>query len=92
MKRDNINKDTIEIILTGISFVFGTFCLALCYNLFFVPNNLVVGGTSGLALIVEKVIGFNSQLFIYISSLLLLLVSYIFLGKDETQKTIIGST
>lgn len=91
MKRDNINKDTIEIILTGVTFVFGTFCLALCYNLFFVPNNLVVGGTSGLALVVEEATGFNSQIFIYISSLLLLLISFIFLGKEVTKKTIIGS-
>ncbi len=86
-----ISKDTKEIIITGISFVFGTFCLALCYNLFFVPNNLVVGGVSGLGLVIEKLCGFNSQLFIYATSFLLLIVSFCFLGKSETKRVVIGS-
>lgn len=86
-----ISKDTKELLLTGISFVFGTFCLALCYNLFFVPNNIVVGGTSGLAIILEEVAGINSQIFIYVTSILLLIVSFIFLGKEATKRTVIGS-
>lgn len=86
-----ISKDTKELLLTGISFVFGTFCLALCYNLFFVPNNIVVGGTSGLAIILEEVAGINSQIFIYVTSILLLIISFIFLGKEATKRTVIGS-
>ena len=90
-KKVRVSRDTKEIIFTGVSFVFGTFCLALCYNLFFVPNNFVVGGTSGLAQITEELTGFNSQIFIYFSSIILLLISYIFLGKEETSRTVIGS-
>ena len=83
--------ETIKIIFTGFGFVFSVFCLALCYNLFFVPNNLVVGGVSGLAIVVQSVTNFNGQLFIYIGSIALLIVSYVFLGKEETRRTIIGS-
>lgn len=90
-KKRKISKDLKEIILTGLSFVFGTFLLALCYNLFFVPNNIVVGGMSGLAIIIEELIGMNSQVFIYSSSIILLIVSYIFLGKSKTKRTVIGS-
>lgn len=86
-----ISKDTKETILTGVSFVFGTFCLALCYNLFFTPNDIVVGGMSGIAIVVNHLTGFNSQIFIYVSSTLLLIVSYLFLGKEETQRVIIGT-
>lgn len=93
MKRKvkNINLETKNTIITGVSFVFGTFCLALCYNLFFVPNNLVVGGTSGLAIILHELFNINSQVFIYATSIVLLIVSYVFLGKEETQRTVIGS-
>ena len=93
MKRDKelISKDFKELVITGTSFVFGTFCLALCYNLFFLPNSLVVGGTSGLAQILERIFGWNSQILIYIFSLSLLMISYIFLGKERTSKTVIGS-
>ncbi len=82
---------TRDLIVTGVSFVFGTFCLALCYNLFFVPNNLVVGGVSGIGILVQELTGFNSQSFIYIVSTLLLIVSYIFLGKEETKRVAIGT-
>lgn len=86
-----ISKDTKETILTGVSFVFGTFCLALCYNLFFIPNDIVVGGMSGIAIVINHLTGFNSQIFIYVSSTLLLIISYLFLGKEETQRVIIGT-
>ena len=89
-ERKKISKDTKETIITGVSFVFGTFCLALCYNLFFNPNDIVVGGMSGLAIVVNHLTGFNSQIFIYVSSTLLLIVSYIFLGKEEAQRVFIG--
>lgn len=90
-KKFIIKKDTKELLITGISFVFGTFCLALCYNLFFVPNDIVVGGTSGLAIILEDVFSINSQVFIYATSIVLLIVSFVFLGKEETERTVIGS-
>jgi len=90
-EKDTFNKEIKELLITGISFVFGTFCLALCYNMFFVPNNIVVGGMSGLAIIIENLTGFSSQIFIYLSSILLLIVSFIFLGKEKTNKTIVGS-
>lgn len=91
VKKELIKKETKEPIVVGASFVFGTYCLALCYNLFFVPNNLVVGGTSGLAIVLEELFNINSQVFIYATSIILLIVSYIFLGKEETKNTVIGS-
>ena len=93
MKKDDLknNQSNIEVIVSGLSFVVGTFLLALCYNLFFAPNNLVVGGMSGLGIVIESMTGFSSQLFIYVSSILLLIVCYSFLGKEETKKVAIGS-
>ena len=91
MKGLKISKDTKDLIVTGVSFVFGTFFLALCYNLFFLPNNFVVGGMSGLSIVVEHLTGFNAQAFIYITSFLLLIASYFCLGKEETERVLIGS-
>ena len=65
--------------------------MALCYNLFFVPNNIVVGGTSGLAIILNHIFGINIQVFIYVTVIFLLIISYIFLGKKETRRTVVGS-
>lgn len=82
---------TIHIVYKGVSFVFGVFLLALCYNLLLLPNNLVVGGMSGLAIIFQNLFSWNATIFIYLSSLSLLLISFIFLGKQKTANTILGS-
>ena len=69
----------------------GVTLLALNYNLFLVPNSLVIGGTSGLAIIFQKLWGLDPQIFLYIASAILLIISFIFLGKEETMKTLLGS-
>lgn len=70
---------------------FGVALLALNYNLFLLPNNLVIGGTSGLAIIFQELFGISPSLFLYITTVILLIVSLVFLGKKETSNTIIGS-
>lgn len=76
-------------ILKECSFVLGVFLLALNYNLFFLPNNLVIGGTTGLSIILKRYV--SPTIFIYIASFILLIVSFIFLGKEVTKNTILGS-
>lgn len=70
-------------------FILGVFLLGLTYNLFFLPNNLVIGGTTGLSIIFKNKI--NPQIFIYIFTLLLLSLSYFVLGKESSKKTLFGS-
>ena len=92
MKREELSKSNIiSLVMTGLGFVFGVFCLALSYNLFFVPNNIVVGGLSGLSIIVNELFGINAQAFIYIASFILLIICYIFLGKEESKKVLLGT-
>ena len=87
-----IKLDDFKSILNkGILLVFSVFLLALCYNLFLLPNNLTVGGVSGIAIVVQEICGFDSTLFIYISTIFLIITSFIFLGKKTTLNTILGS-
>lgn len=74
-----------------ILMILGTFLLGLNYNLFLKPNNLIVGGTSGLAIIFNDIFGWNDQIFIYTTAIILIGISFIFLGKDKTMKSIFGS-
>ncbi len=71
--------------------ILGVFLLALNYNLFFVPNNLVTGGTSGLAIVFQELWGWNNEIFIYVSSFILLIISFIVLGVKKTKPAIVGS-
>ena len=88
MKLSQSDKETI---LEGLFFVFGVFLFALCFNTFLTPNDLVVSGFSGIAIVVQKLFGWNAQVFIYITNFILLAVSFIFLKWDITKKNIIGS-
>ena len=69
----------------------GCFLTAFAFNVFFAPNNLVTGGVSGIAIVVKNVFGISTTTFIVISYLILLLISYIVLGKETTKYSIIGS-
>lgn len=71
--------------------ILGVFLLALNYNLFFVPNELVTGGTSGLAIVFNKLWGWNNQIFIYCASFILLIISFLVFGLEKTKPAIIGS-
>lgn len=67
------------------------FFYAMNYNLFLVSNNLVIGGTSGLAIIVSNLSKIPPSLFILTFNFILILLSFIFLGKQQTTRTIAGS-
>ena len=71
--------------------ILGTFLLGLNYNAFLKPNDLIVGGTTSLAIIFNDLFGWNDQVFIYITAILLIGISFIFLGKDKTMKSVFGS-
>ena len=89
MKQDN--SDVKEALIEGILFVVGVFLYALCFNLFLIPNDLVVSGFSGVAIVAQKLFGWPASTFIYITNAILLVVSFIFLGWKLTKRNIAGS-
>lgn len=69
----------------------GVLILAITYNMFFLKYDLVAGGTSGLGIIINHLFGINPALFIFIIEMILLILSFIFLGPKQTGMTMIGS-
>lgn len=84
MESKNILKD-------AITFVFGVFLYSLCFNLLLNPNKLVVSGFSGISIITEKLFGWNPSIFLIVTNVFLLVICLIVLGKDKTNKNLIGS-
>jgi len=78
-------------IIRLIIFLVCCFFIALIYNVFFVPNKLVIGGVGGLAIVMKTVFGINTSVFIGIMTVFLLILSYILLGKEETKKNFFGA-
>ncbi len=71
-----------------ISFVLAVLLLATSYNLFILPNDLVFGGVSGIAVMTKDIID-PSFLILGINSLLLIL-SFFVLGGEKTAGSIVG--
>lgn len=72
-------------------FCFACFIYALTYNTFLVPNSIVTGGMSGLAIVIKELTGLSTTYFIYCSTTILVIISYIILGKDKVFYTLFGS-
>jgi len=71
--------------------IVGLFMISIAFNLFLLPNNIVFGGVSGISIIIKQIFGFEPSIFIFLSSAILLVVSYIFLGKETTKASVVGS-
>lgn len=73
-----------------ISFVVGILLLAISFNVFILPLNLV-NGISGVSVILKELIGVDPASIILIANILLIVASFTFLGKKETLNGILGA-
>ncbi|MDN6196224.1 MAG: YitT family protein [Atopostipes suicloacalis] len=77
-------KDVFQVVL-------GSFILALAFQLFLLPNEIISGGVSSLSIILYEVIGLSPSFTQYLFNIPLLVASFVFLGKDIGIKSVIGS-
>lgn len=73
------------------NFFVGIIFLAISYNLFLASNDIVAGGISGVATILNGLFSFNNSVVILVFNVSLLILSYYLLGKEKTKNTILGS-
>lgn len=73
-----------------IEFIVGILLVAVAYNVFTMKCNLVYG-VGGIGLMINKTMGIDPSLIILGANLILLIISFIFLGKESTKNTILGS-
>ena len=69
----------------------GLLLYALSFNIFLSPNELVFGGISGLSIIFKSLFNLDTSIFIFIANSIILILSYLLLGKEMTLKSIVGS-
>ena len=73
-----------------IIFLLGILLEALAFNMFILPTNIVYG-VSGAAVILNYLFNISPAYIILLCNLLLLLMSYACLGKELTNRSILGS-
>lgn len=74
-----------------MKFILGITIVAFSFNLFCVPDNLASTGIGGLSIVINNFIKIDTSLFVGVVNIFLIILSFIFLGKDDTYKTILGA-
>ncbi|MBR4618200.1 MAG: YitT family protein [Bacilli bacterium] len=74
-----------------IQLVFSLFILALLYNFFIQPAYLTTGGVNGIAILLKYLFRIKPVITISIISFFLLILNYLFLGKERTKGTLLAT-
>lgn len=70
----------------------GSVLYALSTVLFIFPHLLLLGGTSGISVILEAFLKFSPGSILMVINFSLIVLAFVILGKDMAVKTLIGST
>lgn len=80
-------KKCLEIAVT----VIGNAILAFGICAFITPHGIIVGGASGLGLIVKQITGIPLSLVVYVINIIMFIAGYFFLGKSFAAKTLLST-
>ena len=85
-------KKSMEKKIKDLAYVFaGSVLVALGITSILKPNGLITGGITGTSLVLEKAIGIQYTYIYYFLSIIVLVSTYVFLGKKEGRKIIVFS-
>lgn len=74
-----------------LELLFGLTISAFLFNILIEPSNIACGGVAGVAIILKHLYNWNSSFIILFISIILLIFSFLYLGKERTKGTIIAS-
>lgn len=78
-------------IITYALITLGSLLYAVATLLFIFPDSLLLGGTSGISVILTFFLPFSPANILMIINILLILLAFIILGKSMAVKTLVGS-
>lgn len=71
-------------------FIVGVILQAVAFNVFILQSNMAFG-VSGIAVVFHEIFGITPAYIILLANVLLIVASFVYLGKEATSKTIVGS-
>ena len=80
-----------KLISRYITLVFALLILSLVFNIFLVSTNIVSGGLNGIAIIFKNLYKVDPSVVIFVISIILLIISFIFLGVERTAGSIVST-
>lgn len=79
-----------DVLKRYLFFIIGLMLMSFSYNVFILPNDIVFG-VGGLGVIFYRTMNIDSSIIILIGSIILLILSYFLLGREQTTNSVIGS-
>lgn len=90
-KSKRAQNGKIKLLIDTFYLTLGCSFLSFAITAILKPNNLITGGITGFSIVLEKVVGVPYTWLYYGFSLLVLLATYLLLGKNEARKILLLS-
>lgn len=71
--------------------IFGSFVMAIAFNLFLVPNQIASGGVSGISILVQEAVGVEPAYTQWALNIPLFIAGYLILGRQYGVRSLLGS-
>lgn len=85
--KSKLHKTLVDAVYLLLGCVFLSFAITVILK----PNNLITGGITGFSIVLEKIVGIPYTYMYYGFSLLVLLATFLLLGKNEAKKILLLS-
>ena len=73
-----------------VIFICGILIYSISFSIFFSPKDIVTGGTTGIAIILENILHIDTSITVFVLSAILLVLGYFLLGRGMFFKTFFG--
>ncbi len=84
-------KSVLDIIRTTASVIVGNFLFALAVAAFIMPHNILMGGITGIGIVINKSFGIDTALMVLAVNVVLMIIGRFVLGKKFFVSTIASS-
>ena len=88
---ENKNQTMLQRGITLLTVIIGNAMYAAVAVLFLLPSGLPTGGTTGIALLVNRLTGLSVSMFVLGFNIVMLVVGFIFLGNKFAFTTIVST-
>ena len=86
--RENLNNN----LSMFASICFGSVIYAFATNYFIFPHDVILGGTSGISVILNHLLSLSAGKYLVLLNMFLLILGLFILGKEMAVRTMLGST
>ena len=74
-----------------IAVIIGILICSISFSVFFSPYEIVPSGVAGISIMFHKLFGISEVITIILLSVMFLIIGYLFLGKEDVKKAILGT-